>query len=424
MIDRLTRNAKQRTSGRIEVGTAIMATALAITKPEDVGLSSVRLARISAALEREVQAKRLPGAVVGIMREGKLAHLVAVGSRDPKSGAPMSTDTVFSIASMTKAMTSVGIMMLVEEGRVLLADPVSAYLPELKNPRVTISRDADHLELRGPSREPTVQDLLRHTSGYVYGDRGNSAAQRKHPNGGSSSIALTKAQVLAMLAEAPLMFDPGSTWEYGFSTDILGFIVEAVSGQTLGAFLRERLWGPMSMVDTAFELTDAQRARYAHAFATDPLSGGPQNIRHADPAVSKWESGGGGAVSTVADYLRFTDMLRAGGSYGGRQYLGRGTVRTMTSDHLPAGMGGRIADTMDPAAAGYGFGLGFAVRLADGISAKAGSKGDYYWSGVFGTYFWVDPAQDMSCVFMGAVPGLLRLRYRQMVRNLVYQALI
>jgi CubicO group peptidase (beta-lactamase class C family) len=336
----------------------------------------------------------------------------------------MTTDAVFSIASMTKAMTSVGIMMLVEEGRILLADPISAYLPELKNPRVVVALDPDKIDVRGPAREPTVQDLLRHTSGYVYGDRGNSAAQKKHPNGASSTITHTKAQILAMLAEAPLMFDPGSTWEYGFSTDILGFIVEAVSGQTLGTFLRERLWSQLGMSDTAFELSDAQRARYAHAFETDPLSGGPQKIRHAQPAPAKWDSGGGGAVSTVADYLRFTDMLRAGGQHGGRQILGRGTLRLMTADHLPAGMGARIADTMDPAAAGYGFGLGFAVRSADGVSPMAGSKGDYYWSGVYGTYFWVDPAQDLSCVFMGAVPGLLRLRYRQMLRNLVYQALV
>jgi CubicO group peptidase (beta-lactamase class C family) len=315
-------------------------------------------------------------------------------------------------------------MMLVEEGRILLADPVSAYLPQLKNPRVASVIDADRLDVRGPAREPTIQDLLRHTSGYVYGDRGNSVAQKRHPSGMVSSMALDKAQVLDMLGAAPLMFDPGSTWEYGFSTDILGFVVEAVSGQTLGAFLRERLWLPLGMADTAFELSEAQRARYARAFDIDPLSGGPQKVRHADPQTARWESGGGGAVSTASDYLRFTEMLRAGGHYGGRQLLGRGTIRLMTSDHLPAGMGGRIADTMDPAAAGYGFGLGFAVRLADGVSAKAGTKGDFYWSGVFGTYFWVDPVQDITCVFMAAAPGLMRLRYRQMTRNLVYQALM
>ncbi len=402
-----------------------MSTALAIAKPEDVGLSSVRLARITTALEREVQAKRIPGAVVGLMRGGKLAHLVAIGERDPKTNARMTTDAVFSIASMTKPMTSVAIMMLVEEGRILLADPVSAYLPELKNPRVALTLDPDKLEVRGPTREPTVQDLLRHTSGYPYGDRGASAAHKKHPGGSiKAMIERSKAETLAMLAQAPLTYDPGTDWQYGFSIDILGFIVEAVTGQNLNAFLQQRLCGPLGMIDTAFELADGQKARYAQAFEADPLTGGPQKVHHAHPHAPRWDSGGGGAVSTVSDYLRFTEMLRAGGHFGGKQILGRGTVRLMTSDHLPAGLGARIADTMDPAAAGYGFGLGFAVRQADGIAALAGSKGDYYWSGVYGTYFWVDPAQDLACVFMAASPGMIRLRYRQMIRNLVYQALI
>lgn len=402
-----------------------MSTALAIAKPEDVGLSSVRLTRISTALEREVQAKRIPGAVVGLMRGGKLAHLVAVGHRDPRAATPMTTDSVFSIASMTKPLTSVAIMMLVEEGSILLADPVSAYLPELKNPRVAATLDPDVLEVRGPAREPTVQDLLRHTSGYPYADRGTSAAHKKHPGGSSKAMMeRSKADTLAMLGAAPLVFDPGTDWQYGFSTDILGFIVEAVSGVSLYAFLKERLFTPLGMIDTAFELSEAQKARYAQAFEADPLTGGPQRIHHAHPHQPKWESGGGGGLSTASDYLRFTEMLRAGGHFGGRQLLGSGTVRLMTSDHLPAGMGRRIADTMDPAAAGYGFGLGFAVRLADGMSPMGGSKGDYYWSGVYGTYFWVDPEQDLSCVFMAAAPGMMRLRYRQMVRNLVYQALL
>ena len=400
-------------------------TTLPIAKPEDVGLSSVRLARISAALEREVQEKRIPGAVTGIMRGGKLAHLVAVGMRDPKSKAPMTTDAVFSIASMTKPLTSVAVMMLVEEGRILLADPVSAYLPELKNPRVAVLLDPERLEVRGPVREPSVQDLLRHTSGYPYADRGASAAHKKHPGGSiKAMIERSKAETLGMLANAPLVFDPGSDWEYGFSIDILGFIVEAVTGQTLGAFLKERLYQPLGMTDTAFDLGDGQKARYAHAFDIDPLTGGPQRVHHAHPHTPKWESGGGGALSTASDYLRFADMMRAGGQFGGKQLLGRGTVKLMTSDHLPKGLGTRIADSMDPAAAGYGFGLGFAVRQTDGLSPQAGSTGDYYWSGVYGTYFWVDPAEDLVCVFMAAAPGLTRLRYRQLMRNLVYQALV
>ena len=400
-------------------------TALPIAKPEDVGLSSVRLARITSALEREVQAKRIPGAVTGIMRGGKLAHLVAVGHRDAKSNAPMATDAVFSIASMTKPLTSAAIMMLVEEGRILLADPVSAYLPELKNPRVATSLDPETFDVRGPTREPTVQDLLRHTSGYPYADRGISAAHKKHPGGSiKAMIERSKAETLGMLANAPLVFDPGSDWQYGFSIDILGFIVEAVTGQTLGAVLKERLYQPLGMTDTAFELGDGQKARYAQAFDIDPLTGGPQRVHHAHPHTPKWESGGGGALSTATDYLRFADMMRAGGQFGGKPVLGRGTVKLMTSDHLPKGLGARIADSMDPAAAGYGFGLGFAVRQADGQSPQGGSKGDYYWSGVYGTYFWVDPVEDLACVFMAAAPGLIRLRYRQMIRNLVYQALV
>jgi CubicO group peptidase (beta-lactamase class C family) len=394
-------------------------------KPEDVGLSSPRLARIADALAREVEAARIPGAVTAILRAGKLAHLVAVGFRDVETRAPMTTDTLFSIASMTKPMTSVALMMLVEEGRVLLADPISVYLPELKDFKVAVTLDRASTETRAALRQPTVQDVLRHTSGFTYSDRGPSAAHKLHP-GGSVKAMITKSkdETLAQLASAPLLFDPGSNWEYGFSTDIAGFIVEAVTGVSLGQFLAQRLWQPLGMVDTAFQLAPEKTARYAQAFANDPLNGARQSVHHAHPHEPLWDSGGGGALSTVMDYLRFADMLRAGGRVGDRQLLGRGTVKLMTANHLPTGLGARIADSMDPAAAGYGFGLGFAVRHSDGLAAMAGSAGDYYWSGVYGTYFWVDPKEDLAVVFMAAAPGLMRLRYRQMMRNLVYQALV
>jgi CubicO group peptidase (beta-lactamase class C family) len=223
--------------------------------------------------------------------------------------------------------------------------------------------------------------------------------------------------VLNALATAPLLFDPGSDWEYGFSTDVLGFVVEAVSGKSLGRFLSEHLWDPLGMIDTSFALPMTKRGRYALALSKDPLTGDPNpSIHHATGKTQQWDSGGGGAVSTAIDHLRFTEMLRSGGKLGATEILGRSTVKLMTSDHLPATFVNRIADTMDPAAAGYGFGLGFAVRRHDGIAAMAGSAGDYYWSGVYGTYFWVDPKEGISVVFMAAAPGLIRLRYRQMLR--------
>jgi CubicO group peptidase (beta-lactamase class C family) len=371
------------------------ASAISRAEPETVGLSSARLRRLGEALRRDIDAGQLPGAVVGVMRGGKLAHLEAVGYRDPASKEPLKTDAIFSIASMTKAMTSTAIMMLVEEGRILLADPVS------------------------------IQDLLRHTSGLTYRDRGTTAAHALYP--GSSIWAaerMSKDDTIAALAKSPLLFDPGSNWEYGFSTDVLGFVVEAVAGKPLGAVLNERLWVPLGMSDTSFALPPAKRARYALALSKDPVTGAANTIvHHSTDKTQIWDSGGGGCVSTAADYLRFAEMLRSGGKFGSADILGRGTVALMTADHLPASFNNMIADKMDPAATGYGFGLGVAVRRQDGIAAMAGSAGDYYWSGVYGTYFWIDPKEQLSVVFMAAAPGLIRLRYRQMTRNLVYQAL-
>jgi CubicO group peptidase (beta-lactamase class C family) len=397
--------------------------ALPRAEPEGVGLSSVRLRRIGEALRREVTDGQIPGAVVGIMRGGKLAHLEAVGYRDATTKEPLGTDAIFSIASMTKPMTSTAVMMLVEEGRVLLNDPVGYYLPQLG--ALQVAQDGGRGESRAPKRPPTIQDLLRHTSGLTYSERGNTPAHKAYP--GSSIVTaerMDKDDVIAALAKAPLLFDPGSDWEYGFSTDVLGFVVEAVIGLPLGDFLAERLWSPLGMMDTSFAMPAGKRARYALALAKDPLTGQPNPaIHHGTDKSQRWHSGGGGTVSTAADYLRFCEMLRSGGRLGAADILGRGTVALMTADHLPASFVGKIADAMDSAATGYGFGLGFAVRRQDGIAAMAGSAGDYYWSGVYGTYFWVDPREQLSVVFLAAAPGLIRLRYRQMVRNMVYQAL-
>ena len=333
---------------------------IARAEPEAVGLSSVRLRRFGEAMRREVEAARMPGCVVAIARGGKLAHLEAIGYRDPAAREPLKTDAVFSIASMTKPMTSVAIMMLVEEGRVLLGDPVSEYLPPLAELKVAEPGGGT----RAPKQIPTIQDLLRHTSGLTYKDRGTTPAHALYP--GSSVWAaerLSKEETIAALAKSPLLFDPGSNWEYGFSTDVLGFVVEAVTGKALGSFLQERLWAPLGMTDTSFALPAAKRSRYALALAKDPVTGNANpSIHHGTDRTQKWESGGGGSVSTAADYLRFTEMLRRGGRLGGADILGRGTVALMTADHLPQSFNNMIADKMDPAATGYGFGLGFAVR--------------------------------------------------------------
>ncbi len=398
---------------------------LPVATPAASGFVPDRLARLEASLDYEIASGRIAGAVVAIARGGKQVQLAAHGVRDPGSGAAMTTDAVFSIASMTKVMTSVAVLMLHEEGKLLLGDPVSDYLPELAKLKVAARFDAATLELRAPSRIPTIQDLLRHTSGLTYRERGTSQLHSKYP---ASSVEgpfkHSKAETIAMLADSPLLCDPGTQWNYGYSSDVLGFVVEAVTGQSLGTFLSERLWTPLGMVDTGFELTAAQKPRYAHALPIDPVSGQTQvTVMHTVKAPVQWHAGGGGCVSTATDYLKFAEMLRQGGSLGGVRILGPRTVAYMTSDHLQADSDDRIADTMDPGAAGYGFGLGVAVRRGPGRAAMMGSTGDFYWSGVFGTYFWCDPATDMSVVFMCMAPGVMRLRYRQLVRGLVYQAM-
>lgn len=396
-------------------------------KPEDVGLSSDRLARIKPALEREVAEKRIPGAVVMVARHGAIAHCDVVGVRDPADGAAMTADTIFSIASMTKAMTFVAILMLYEEGRLLLSDPASQYLPQLAGMRVGLqagANDGEAFSTVPATHEFTIQDLLRHTSGLTYPGRGSSEVHRRQP-GDPFSMALKHERdaFLDLLGQAPLLYQPGTAWEYGFSTDILGFIVEVVAGKTLGAFLKERLWGPLGMIDTSFQLPREKAGRYARAFPNDVLSGDPVKIFHARDIAPKWETGGGGCVSTAGDYMRFVQMLLDGGTADGQRYLGRKTVAYMCADHLGDKIENRVT-TMDTACVGYGFGLGVAVRLQTGVAGIIGSTGDFYWSGVFGTYFWADPAERLAVVFMAMAPGQIRLRYRALLRPLVLQAIV
>ena len=391
-------------------------------KPEDLGMSSERLTLIRPVLEAEVAARRIPGAVVAVSRAGEIAYLDAVGVRDPATGAAMTADCIFSIASMTKLMTSVAVLMLYEEGKLLLSEPASKYLPVLAGMSVGVGAGPDFHTVPA-THDFTIQDLLRHSSGLTYPYRGTTDVHRLCPaDPFTMTLTHTRDAFLDLLAKAPLLYQPGTAWEYGYSTDVLGFVVEAVSGRTLGEFLKERLWDPLGMTDTGFTLPPDKASRYARAFPVDYVTGEPVAVPHARDYRPQWEMGGGGAVSTAADYLRFLQMLLEGGTYAGRRYLGRKTVAYLTSDHLGTNIANRIT-TMDPSCNGYGFGLGVAVRLGTGVAGVVGSVGDWYWSGVFGTYYWVDPVEKLIAIFLAMAPGAIRLRYRALLRPLVLGAL-
>ncbi|MEL6374031.1 MAG: serine hydrolase domain-containing protein [Pseudomonadota bacterium] len=399
---------------------------LPLGRPEACGLSSKRLERLGIVLRDDVAAGHLPGAVVGIMRAGKLVYLKTFGRCDPSGNEDMASDTLFSIASMTKPLVSVAALSLIEEGRLLLSEPVAKYLPALNDLQV-LRTGANAVSDAVPvSRPPLVYDLLRHTAGFSYRDRGATPSHAVMPGSSLNIPSEFEAdEFLDALRRVPLVYQPGTTWEYGFSTDVLGLLLEAAAGQRLSTIIAERICRPLGMASTRFTLEGDDPERYARAFPTCPVSGAPTKVMHAATSDFKWDCGGAGALSTVTDYLRFTQMLLNGGELGDVRVLGPKTVDLMTSDHLSPGIDNRL-ETMDPAASGYGFGLGVAVRTADGLSALAGSEGDFYWSGVYGTYFWCDPAEELACVFMAMTPGdiSLRLRYRHLTRMLVNQAII
>jgi CubicO group peptidase (beta-lactamase class C family) len=395
-------------------------------RPEAVGMSAARLARIRPALEREVAEGRFPGAVVAIARDGRLVHLEAVGWLDVGMRVPMRADAFFAIASMTKPVCGVAALSLVEEGRLLLSDPVGRHVPPLMTMQVAkptpgMLSGEGPIELEPQRRPMTVQDAARHTTGFVYGGFGGTAVHAAHPGSSLTAARDHDAESLAhALAATPLRHHPGEAWEYGFSTDVLGLVTQAVGGATLGTIMRERIFTPLGMQETGYVLPADKAARFAKPLATCPLAGAPQSVP-APLAPPKLEVGGAGLVSTASDYLRFAEMLRAGGSLDGARVLSPATVRWMGSDHLQGIAGG--PDRMDPGLAGYGFGLTVAVRRNPGGSAFMGAPGAFGWSGVFGTYFWVDPAERLSVVLMAHAPGEMRLRYRRLVNMLAYQAL-
>ncbi|HZY20160.1 MAG TPA: serine hydrolase domain-containing protein [Ramlibacter sp.] len=399
------------------------AQALPTASPEELGLSSERLGRVGAWLQAEVDAKRIPGAVIMVVRNGRVGYYQAVGRQDPARPDPMSRDSIFRIYSMTKPLVSVATLMLAEEGKLVLEAPVSRYIPSFANTRVGVEKTdpatgAKSLELVPQRRPITVQDLLRHTSGLTYGFFGESLVKKAYLDAGVGAGDFTTAEFAEKLATLPLHYQPGSTWDYSYSTDVLGRVLEVVTGQSLYSVLRGKLLDPLGMKDTSFYVTEpARQARIAEPLPEDRVIGAGATV--GNPRIpTKFESGGGGLVSTATDYARFLQMMLNGGSLDGRRYLSPTTVRYMTSDHL----GTSVATTpLYLPGAGYGFGLGFAVRKVDGEAPYNSPAGEYNWGGAGGTYFWADPRHNMFVVFMMQSPKQ-RVPYRSVLRNMVYAA--
>ncbi len=370
-------------------------------KPEEVGMSSERLALIGKTVNAEIARDQLPGAVLLIARRGKLVYFETFGYLDKAAGTPMPPDAIFNIASMTKPMTAVAALQLYEQGRLMMDEPVSKYFPKFANMQVAVmdAKKENIVERVPAARKITIQDLFRHTSGMIYGGRGTTAVHKLYPEGSSQAAeTMTGAEFLDHLSSRPLLYQPGTVWDYGFGLDVLGQIVESLTEQSLG-----------------------KAVRYAKALPNDPDSGRPQSLRPLTQPV-KFECGGGCAASTASDYMRFALMLLNKGTYDGTRILGRKTAEYMLSNQLAPEVKNLIMNG-DPTRADYGFGLGLAVRTTPGIVRLMGSVGDFSWPGASGTNWWGDPREELAVVWMAHSPGTIRWKYRQMINALVYQAI-
>jgi len=398
------------------------AQSLPSVKPEQVGLSTERLNKVTAMFKADVEKGVIPGAIVLVARHGKIAWFDSVGTRNPETKAPMTRDSIFRIYSMSKPITSVAAMVLFEDGKFNLSEPVSKYIPQLGGLKVGVEKlDADGkatLELVPAQRNMTIQDLFRHTSGLTYGFFGNTLVKKMYVDTKVWNDYPSNAELVDRLAKLPLASQPGTIWDYSHSTDVLGRLVEVISGQSLYQFEKERLLDPLGMTSTSFYVTDrTKQDRIVEPFPNDRNFGIDADFN--DPrVVQKWESGGGGMVSTAMDYARFLQMLLNGGSLDGKRVLGPKTVSYMAADHLGASV---APGPLYLPGAGFGFGLGFAVRKDAGVSPLAGSVGEYNWGGAGGTYFWVDPKEDMFVVFMMQSPKW-RVPYRALLKDMIYAA--
>jgi CubicO group peptidase (beta-lactamase class C family) len=402
--------------------------------PEAAGFSPARLERLSDLLRADTAAAAIPGAVALIVRDGRTAYFEAFGQADRETRRPMQRTSIFRIASMTKPLTVVAALVLMERGKLALTDPVWRYLPGLRNVQVGVeSIDPDGGQRRltlEPARRPmTLHDLMRHTAGFTYGQFGDSLVQRTYRSVQMIDNQQSNADMVAKLAQLPLAHQPGTTFEYGMSTDVLGHVVETIAGMALDQFFREHITGPLGMPDTAFGIPQSESSRLAEPHRDPPRGTAPSVVPYDPAQPTNWLSGGGGLLSTAADYARFAQMLSNEGELDGIRILARKSVQLMVRNHLPASLtyGPHTADLGIAAPLpqlGAGYGLGVGVRCADGLSPVPGSVGDFYWGGALGPYFWADPVERLIVVFMLQELNVqIRARYRPLMRALVYQAL-
>ena len=402
-------------------------------KPEEVGLSSSRLARIGDHMKRYIDAGKIAGTLTLVARRGQVAYLEPQGHLEIERRRPVTADAVWRIYSMTKPITSVGLMMLYEEGRFQLDDPVHRFIPSWQNLRVFVGGNYPTFKTAAAERPMTIRDLLSHTSGLTYGfmERTNvDAAYRELGVADQTRSGYTLQDMVETLAELPLELSPGTRWNYSVATDVIGHLIEVISGQRLDAYLRERILEPLGMRDTGFLLEDQQVARFAANYERQ----GDGSLKMIDnPEQSTYRkrsflSGGGGLLSTAPDYFRFTSMLQNMGELDGVRLLGRKTVELMTMNHLPGGQdltdlaqAGMFTET---AYAGVGFGLGFSVQQSPARAQILGSPGEFAWGGAASTAFWIDPAEDLIVIFMTQLMPSSSYPLRRELRVLTYASLV